>query len=515
MGDDKPSDKKYIYELDSSSIIDNIDCIAEHTKGGNIAVITKTTIQELDDVSKNYKKDSFVRRSASKASQFLAKLLSEGVINQDISSFLKGDSEKSFKKMNNGGYVFWEPHFDVIDSYPEKTPDNRILGTAVHLQKLVKTLRDDYHVTLISEDANLRLKAASKDISTSTSLEEMVRHNPELGTKIKKRGELYKGYREAYVDKQCMDELIQSGKPHHRKLSIKKLQDYTNSDLSNLCWNEGVILIDREGNKHNTKILTRFNPKDGVIEDLRYAVKWDNGQGMYKPKEMMGLTPGDPLQVYSFEFEMDPSIRLFISDGMWGTGKTLILMAGCLYNLFSQKQSEGSVGRAIRKANKESLKEQNLIILRPEYSSSEFELGPVPGNEEDKVMPWLKPHIGAMKKIGNINNYDFYGDLTKNKALEPWTTALLRGQNIEDIAFIDEVQNGNRHFARLLMGRISDHAKVFVSGCSYQIDNEYVNVQTNALTLIKEAYRGKGPSIAQITLNKNYRGNISRLADGI
>ncbi len=41
-----------------------------------------------------------------------------------------------------------------------------------------------------------------------------------------------------------------------------------------------------------------------------------------------------------------------------------------------------------------------------------------------------------------------------------------------------------------------------------QIDNPYVDWRSNALTRIKEAYRGFGPQVAQVRFEHNYRAHL-------
>ena len=55
--------------------------------------------------------------------------------------------------------------------------------------------------------------------------------------------------------------------------------------------------------------------------------------------------------------------------------------------------------------------------------------------------------------------------------------------------------------------------KIILIGDPAQIDNPYVDWRSNALTRIKQAYRGFGPFVAQVRLVKNYRGPISTKAD--
>ena len=96
------------------------------------------------------------------------------------------------------------------------------------------------------------------------------------------------------------------------------------------------------------------------------------------------------------------------------------------------------------------------------------------------------------------------------------STSMLRGLDIErSIVLVDELQNGDRHLAKTLMSRFCATSKVALAGCldPVQIDNPYVDWRSNALTRIKETYRGFGPQVAQIRLVNNYRGPISTKAD--
>jgi predicted ribonuclease YlaK len=92
----------------------------------------------------------------------------------------------------------------------------------------------------------------------------------------------------------------------------------------------------------------------------------------------------------------------------------------------------------------------------------------------------------------------------------------LRGLDIErSIVLVDELQNGDRHLAKTLMSRFCATSKVALAGAldPVQIDNPYVDWRSNALTRIKEAYRGFGKQVAQVRLEHNYRGPISTRAD--
>jgi predicted ribonuclease YlaK len=65
------------------------------------------------------------------------------------------------------------------------------------------------------------------------------------------------------------------------------------------------------------------------------------------------------------------------------------------------------------------------------------------------------------------------------------------------------------------MSRFCETSKVVLAGCldPVQIDNPYVDWRSNALTRVKQTYKGFGHYVAQISLEHNYRGPISKKAD--
>jgi predicted ribonuclease YlaK len=121
-----------------------------------------------------------------------------------------------------------------------------------------------------------------------------------------------------------------------------------------------------------------------------------------------------------------------------------------------------------------------------------------------------------MRSLSVMNEHDFVGELEGHKMLHMLSTSMLRGLDIErSIVLVDELQNGDRHLAKTLMSRFCETSKVVLAGCldPVQIDNPYVDWRSNALTRVKQTYKGFGHYVAQISLEHNYRGPISKKAD--
>ena len=54
--------------------------------------------------------------------------------------------------------------------------------------------------------------------------------------------------------------------------------------------------------------------------------------------------------------------------------------------------------------------------MRPEVSSSSSELGYLPGDQEEKLKPWLAPYFQALARLGdeqNIGSKESLKDLIK------------------------------------------------------------------------------------------------------
>lgn len=504
-----------IYVLDTSSIIDENECVTELAKGGNIVVVPRKVVHELDGLRKKNRKESSLYMSASRANKLLDSLRSNGKINRDLDSMLEGrTSLDQYQQLSNGGYVFWETRYQQLEPYMDPgNNDNIILATAKYLLSRAEGRK----VTLITEDVNLRLKADSEDIDLNA---EALR----MGKEELKEGH-YKGYSRVFVDSSVIQKFMDSAEPGSRTLPLEDIVEGKIEGQNKAIektdkkfhWNEGIILVDRKTNSAEQVLAVVEYPnggKKGVLRELKYSQAWNSGNKLgYHYKTILGLKPGDTLQAFAMEYLLNPNIGLVILDGKAGTGKTRLMMTASI-NLLLGSPTE--FGKKLKKAVEKTDYSEGLLLARPEYSVTDFQLAAVPGGVEDKVTPWIQPYISALKRLTKPLGFNCHERLKASEMIKIMSTSQFRGINIENcIGLIDEVQNGNRHFAKTLMSRFGEGSKGVIAGDITQIDNRYVGPRNNALTIIREAYKGKGPEIAMITLEKNYRGRISKIAEDI
>jgi len=518
MGDNKQK----IYVIDTSSVIEQKECIEELAKGGNIVVIPKQVVHELDSLKLKNPKGSDLNFLSREANQMLYELRNSGSINHNLEDMLSGKAElEACAKLKNGGYLFWEANHASLEGYfDKKCPDNQILATAVFLKDRARSR--GLPVTVITEDKNLQLKVDSENIG--------------IGAESLRMGKLdlseghYKGYCKVFVEPSVIDDFIKSSDdPKQRFVRLPDLRDTERSKILDkgskpkFYWNEGIILVNKECN--DQYYLAKVDYSDnggGKAVALKFAQEWTDREKKhgYNPISLYGFRPGDPLQVFALEYILDPAVKMIILDGKAATGKTRLMITGSV-SLILSSGSNTKFKEEVRKvASKLNFNvpnfENGLILARPEYASSDFEVGTMPGDMEEKIAPWLMPYFQALRRMTNEIGFDCYDQFQLKGMLEVLPTSLLRGINIEKaIGLIDELQNGNRHFAKTLLSRFEDSAKGILAGDITQIDNQYVGPRNNALTIIRETCKGEGPNVAMITLDRNYRGAISKLAEKI
>lgn len=488
-----------VYIPDTSSLVENPDALDRLLTDGNVVVLLHQVIEELGRLQSSRGKSDGVRAAARTATRKILGYRSDGRIAHDLQQVLGHAHRKPPVGEQRGGFLAWEPAGPTQAPYDERTGDNLIVAGARRIADMVESESPGrFHVVLVSEDSNVLLKCDALGLRA-----ENLRYGK---LELRDPEQIYRGHTHIAVEPELHRAFLASGEPHERFLPLDALPSEA---LAELEWNTGVIL-EAEGEV----LLTRVDLDRRVLADLRYAQYWDRKRQNYGPRPVLGMTPRDPQQSFALEFLLDPEVQLVVLDGPAGSGKTRWMVAAALYLLLGQPT-------ALRFSNRSTFAHTNvfengLFLLRPEHPSSHYELGFLPGDFEQKVSPWLEPFFQHMRSLGVLNEHDFLHDLQHRNLLHMLSSSMLRGLDIESsIVLVDELQNGDRHLAKTLMSRFCETSKVILAGCldPVQIDNPYVDWRSNALTRVKQTYKGFGPYVAQVTLHNNYRGPISQKAD--
>ncbi|MEP0774594.1 MAG: PhoH family protein [Acidobacteriota bacterium] len=487
----------HIYVPDTSAIVENPDALDRLLQPGNVVILLRQVLDELGRLQSSRAKSEGVRMAARTATRKILGYRTLSVIHHDVHRLLAGEAPlEAFTPTPGGGVLAWEPPGNFLPS--DGDGDGAIIEAVRRLQALGSG-NGRYRLVVISEDSNMLLRCDAVGL-----LAEPLRYGK---LDLASLADVYDGVTELEVSPQLAERFLASGEPGERSLPLAVIAE----QLPDPQWNQGLVL--RAG---AVEVLARVDLDGGVARELRYAQYWDSRRSTWAPRTILSFTPADPRQILAMEFLLDPSIQLLVLDGPAGSGKTRLMVIAALYLLCGQPTAMKLHRRSQPLGENGGNFEGGLILLRPEYSSSRFEMGFLPGDHNEKLSPWLEPFFQAIRGVSLANGHDFQAQLEATGRLTLLSTSLLRGLDIENsLVLVDELQNGDRHLAKTLMSRFCASSKVVLAGCldPVQIDNPYVDWKSNALTRIKQAYRGFGPVVAQVRLRRNYRGPISTKAD--
>ena len=435
--------QKKIFVLDTSVILYNHNAI--NSFEDNDVGIPITVLEELD----NFKKGNEIKNFEAREFIRIIDKLSEKSTLRDWISL--GGSKKGKVKvvMNEQGNT------DVREIFGDNTPDNRILGAALVLVEE----NPDKKVILVTKDINLRLKAKSLDITAEDF---------ETG-KIKNVEELYTGKTLVEnLSKEIIDTIYKEGFITPEDIGIE-----------NPIPNHYFILKNTR-----TSALAFYNPVTGYIEKL-------------EKRQTHQITPRNAEQVFALHALLNPEVKLVTLQGVAGTGKTLLALAGALDQKRNFKQ---------------------IYLARPIVPLSNKDIGYLPGDIKSKLNPYMEPLWDNLKFIQSQygekdKEFKNITDGLQNDKLVITPLAYIRGRSISNIFFIvDEAQNLTPHEVKTIISRAGENTKIILTGDVYQIDTPYLDSQSNGLSYLIDKI-SHHPIYAHIRLEKGERSELANLAN--
>lgn len=350
--------------------------------------------------------------------------------------------------------------------FPEESSiDNKILATAC----LIKELNENIPTILVTKDINMQLKSKAVGIECQDYLNDKVDSN-EVKTAE---------YRTINVSQQELQRFASSG-----------VLEYINQDLIE---NEYVLLASGE----KQTIPARYKAQFGFIKLFHpERIQIENG------KTIKPLNLG---QRFLLDAIFNPDISIVTCYGHAGTGKTLLAVAAGLSELFSQKYD-------------------GLIVSRPVVPMGD-QIGFLPGTLEEKMNPWLQPIYDSLdlimrrefkeKKASKRKTKEEtesskpYQNLLDSGIIEIEALCYIRGRSIPNRFFIlDEAQQLTPSEAKTIVTRMSSGSKLILVGDPNQIDNPYVDSQSNGLVYTRNRLKDQKFS-AHVNLLKGERSELA------
>lgn len=227
--------------------------------------------------------------------------------------------------------------------------------------------------------------------------------------------------------------------------------------------------------------------------ELKDIQRWDgnsyNKLNYRSFKSVLGskIEPRNTEQKMLFDLLQNRNIPIKLCLGRFGSGKSYLMLAHAL-NLVQK----GEFDRIVFVKNNIQVKDTK-------------DLGALPGEEIDKLMPWLKQiedHVGAFT----------FEDMLNQGIIEPVHLGYIRGRDIKNsIIFCDEVENMTKQHIQLLIGRVSSRSELWLAGDLKQTDN--INFEKNSGIQALIQGLGGDPLFGMVKLLKSERSAVAALAD--
>lgn len=353
------------------------------------------------------------------------------------------------------GHPFSEEYAGAL---VEDIPDHRIISTALWL----RDHNPEKKVALVTKDMNMRLKARAMGLTVQDYLTDRVEQK-----------KIEKIEKEVTTVRKIKSDVIQRFKSEGRldpsALGIKR----------RLLPNQLFRIYSEDNSLH----LGRFDiEKKAIVRITRETA--------------LNITPRNEEQTFAMEAILNPDIKLISITGAAGSGKTLLALAGAL-------AQRGQYQQIILSKPIIPLLEKNIVLIQD--------------NIDNKVAPFLLPLYDNLNLIkstlsGRAELIEEIDQMIRNEKLLITPLGYTRGRSLNNVCFIiDEAQNLTPHEMKTIISRAGDNTKIIFCGDIFQIDQPYLDVHSNGLSLLGEKFFGQAV-FEHINMAKGERSELSKLA---
>lgn len=272
-----------------------------------------------------------------------------------------------------------------------------------------------------------------------------------------------------------------------RKLEVTKHQ-------IDLFYKDGTVeLPDVECKPNEYCILTSPEHSSAVG---KYDAKNKSIQPLLKSISLWGIKARNVEQRCAIDLLLRDDIKLVTLLGQAGTGKTLLALACGLRKVFD----EGFYSR--------------ILVSRPVVPLGR-DIGYLPGTKEEKLFNWMQPIYDNLEFLCDSSGHEANETLRwvmESKKIEMEAVTYIRGRSLPKMfIIIDEAQNLTPHEVKTIISRAGENTKVVLTGDPTQIDNPYLDKDSNGLTYTIGRF-GDQPLYGHVYLEKTERSELAALA---
>jgi PhoH-like ATPase len=250
---------------------------------------------------------------------------------------------------------------------------------------------------------------------------------------------LYRGYQRIEVPKSEIDLFFKNGE--------------IDLEMPKLSPNEFVLMTSKE----KSSAVARYNADKKKVEPL-----------LKMSQDIWGVLPLNLEQKCALDLLLRDDIKLVTLVGPAGTGKTLLTLAAGMRKVFD----EGVYSR--------------ILVSRPIVPLGK-DIGYLPGTKEEKLIHWMQPIYDNLEFLCSSTSggegRETQDYIMESGKIEMEAVTYIRGRSLPKMfIIIDEAQNLTPHEVKTIISRAGQGTKVVLTGDPTQIDNPYLDKDSNALT---------------------------------
>ncbi|GGY94954.1 MULTISPECIES: PhoH family protein [Shewanella] len=458
-------DDRKLFVLDTNVLLH--EPLAIYSFKEHDVIVPMTVLEELDQI-KDRKRD--VSRDARVAIRALEDTLGGDITPEQIISGVPLPAREGHGDATGTLAIFPDHQIEfTIGALPGDNNDNRIINTALYLQKL----HHPRPVVLVTKDINMRLKAKGagmlmvEDYRTDQLIDD-IRF-------------LSKGFHE--FEGNFWEHLDRVATERHGRQTV---HDVPLKDLGDDIFYMNQYLLDQDSNFCG-RVVGRTESSLSVL---------DLGRERLLNMEAWGVRPKNIYQGMALQALLDPSIDMVILTGPAGCGKTLLAMAAALELVVERNQYD------------------KVIVTRntPEIAES---IGFLPGTEEEKMAPWLAAITDTLEVLHkhDVNPAGSLNYIMDKANIQFKSINFMRGRSIQNsVVLLDECQNLTASQIKTMITRMGEGTKLICCGNLAQIDSNYLTAVTSGLTYIVERFKQFEGS-ANLYLNGVVRSRLAEFAE--
>ncbi|MES2273537.1 MAG: PhoH family protein [Chlamydiota bacterium] len=253
-----------------------------------------------------------------------------------------------------------------------------------------------------------------------------------------------------------------------RKVEVQKKE-------IDLFFKDGTLPSPESGFRPNEYALLTSPEKSSAV--CKYSEKTKKLEPLLPVhRDIWGIQPLNIEQRCAIDLLMRDDIHLVTLVGPAGTGKTLLALACGMRKVFDDTVYS------------------RILVSRPIMPLGK-DIGYLPGTKEEKLYHWMQPIYDNLEFLCSTTSGEGNGAATlefimQSKKIEMEAVTYIRGRSLPKMyMIIDEAQNLTPHEVKTIISRAGKGTKVILTGDPTQIDNPYLDKDSNGLTYVVNKFK--------------------------